>query len=117
MTARKITNQNGGRRPGAGRPRDPESILGLRRRKLALEIRSLEINVATQERSKVDVDHAAAVVAARFAACRARLLALPAKVAPLVVTAGDVEAVRQVLADAVEEALAELVADAETLAG
>jgi hypothetical protein len=36
-------------------------------------------------------------------------------VAPLVATLEDAEAVRELLADAVEEALAELVADADTL--
>ena len=39
-----------------GRPRDPTSTLGLRRRKLALEVRRLEIGVAVDERSKVDVE-------------------------------------------------------------
>ncbi len=101
----------GGRRPGAGRPRDPESILGLRRRKLALEVEGLEIDLAVKRKTKLDTDQAAEVVAAAFAACKSRLLALPPKVAPLVVTVGDVEAVRGLLADAVEEALRELSAD------
>ena len=108
---RTIRKGPGGRRAGAGRPRDPESIQGLRRQKLALEVRRLEIAVAVDERSKVDVEAAAAAVAAAFTACRSRLLALPPKIAPVVVALDDVEDVRRVLADAVEEALGELSAD------
>lgn len=114
---KQITNQGpGGRRPGAGRPRDPESIQGLRRQKLALEVRRLEIGVALDEQTKVDVAAVCTVIAQRNAACRSRLLALPAKLAPILATMDDPEAVRQVLADGVEEALAELVADAEAFA-
>lgn len=116
----KIKNQSarrGGRRPGAGRPRDPESILGLRRRKLALEVEALEIDLAEKRKTKIDTEKAATVVAAAFSACRSRLLALPPKVAPLVAIVVDAEEVRALLADAVEEALAELTANAETLAG
>jgi hypothetical protein len=78
-------------------------------------VEGLEIDLAVKRETKIDTDAAADIVAARFAACKSRLLALPPKVAPLVVTLDDVEAVRSVLADAVEEALAELSADAETL--
>jgi hypothetical protein len=117
MPARTIKKPTGpgGRRPGAGRPRDPESILGLRRRKLALEVEALEIDLAVKRKTKIDTDKAASVVAAAFAACKSRLLALPPKLAPLVAAMVDAEEVRGVLADAVEEALAELTADAEAL--
>ena len=91
-------------------------MLQLRRRKLALEVRRLEIGVAVDERTKVDLDAVCAAIAQRNAACRSRLLALPAKLAPIVATLDDAEAVHQVLADAVEEALAELAADAEAFA-
>ena len=107
----------GGRRPGAGRKRDPESILGIRRRKLALEVEALELDLAAKRKASVPVDQALAVMARDYAACRSRLLALPSKVAPLVATIDDAEAVRELLADAVEEALAELTADADTLVG
>src|SRR5262249_27687817 len=105
----------GGRRPGAGRPRDPESILGLRRRKLALEVRRLEIGVAVDERTKGDFAPVCAAIAPRNAGCRTRLRALPSKLAPLCATLDDPEAIRQVLADGVEEALAELAADADAI--
>jgi hypothetical protein len=92
-------------------------MAGLRRRKLALEVEALELDLAVKRKTKIDTDHAADVVAAAFAACKSRLLALPPKVAPLVATLLDAEEVRGILADAVEEALAELSADAEALAG
>jgi hypothetical protein len=105
----------GGRRTGSGRPPDPESLLQLRRRKLALEVRRLEIGVAVDERTKVDLNAVCAVIAQRNAACRSRLLALSSKLAPLCATLDDPEAIRQVLADGVEEALAELAADADAI--
>lgn len=84
---------------------------GLRRRKLALQVEELELALALKRKAQVEVEHAAAVVARAFTACRSRLLALPAKVAPLVVALDDAEDVRRLLADAVEDALRELSAD------
>jgi hypothetical protein len=118
MPVDKIRNPRpgpGGRRPGAGRPRDPESLQGLRRRKLRLEIEDLELDLAAKRKALVDVEQAATVVAAAFTACRSRLLALPPKVAPMVVALTDVEDVRRLLADALEEALEELSTDATSL--
>jgi hypothetical protein len=88
---------------------------GLRRQKLALEIEALELDLAARRKATVAVEHAAGVMSRDYASCRSRLLALPSKLAPLVVVMDDVEAVRQVLADAVEEALAELSADTDAL--
>lgn len=105
----------GGRRPGAGRPKEPESEAGLRRQKLALEVRRLRVAVEVDERTKVDLELVCQAIAQRTAACRSRLLALPPKVAPLVATLDDPEQVRQLLADAVEEALAEMATDARAL--
>ena len=87
-------------------------MLGIRRRKFALQVEALELELAAKRKASVPVEAALAVVARDYAAVRSRLLALPSKVAPIVATMDDAEAVRELLADAVEEALAELAAEA-----
>ncbi len=87
-------------------------MLGLRRAKLDLQVKALEIDLDVKRKQKIDIDHAATVVASAFAACRSRLLALPSAIAPVVVGLTDADEVRRVLVDAVEDALRELSADA-----
>ncbi len=71
----------------------------------------LEIDLAVQQKAKIDTDKAASVVATAFSACKSRLLAIAPAVAPVVAALDDAEEVRRVVQDAVEDALRELSAD------
>ncbi|MEM8493229.1 MAG: hypothetical protein AAF756_20620 [Pseudomonadota bacterium] len=63
--------------------------------------------------SLIEIAEVADAVGKEYAAVRARLLALPSRVAPLVSAVNDTAEVRGVLDDSVREALEELVADSD----
>jgi len=91
--------------------RNDVRLADLKHRKLQLEIEDLELDVGQKRRELVAIETAVTVVATQYSACRARLLAIPTKMAPLVVTTLDVDRVRRTLEEAIEEALAELSTD------
>jgi hypothetical protein len=83
-------------------------VSDLKRRKLQLEVEDLELTLGAKRHALVEMDKALAVVAADYAAVRSRLLGVPTKCAPIVLTMTELEPVRGVLQDAIEDALAEL---------
>lgn len=91
---------------------EDRSLSDLRRRKIALEVESLELDVGAKRRSLVEMESAGRAVDAEYAACRSRLLVIPTKCAPIVATMTEVDDCRGVLEAAIEEALAELSGDA-----
>lgn len=83
--------------------------------RLELEIRERQAKVAIAElelskrrRETVAVADAADFVAKRFAVVRTRMLAVPSKIAPLVITARSQPEAHAIASSAVEEALSEL---------
>ena len=80
-------------------------------RKMTADAVLAEIEVAKARGEVVEIDTMAAAVSEQYATVRARLLALPSKMAPLVVTAKDPTEARDMLERAVVEALEELTLD------
>jgi phage terminase Nu1 subunit (DNA packaging protein) len=80
-----------------------------RRRKLAAEAELAEIEAAKQRGDVVPVEDVAKVVADQLTACRARLLSIPTKLAPVLISSTDLVECRALLEAAVDEALHELV--------
>jgi hypothetical protein len=80
----------------------------LKRRKLQLEVESLELDLGVKHRALVPMDRAVTVVAGEFAAVRAKLLAIPTKLAPIIAIMMEADAVCVALRAGIEEALAEL---------
>lgn len=79
-----------------------------KRRKLAAEAALAEIDLARARGEVVEIEQVAEVIGEQFSALRARLMAMPSKVAPLVIGVGDLGEVREVIDDHVRDALAEL---------
>jgi phage terminase Nu1 subunit (DNA packaging protein) len=79
-----------------------------RRRKLAAEAAIAELDLAERRGHVVRVDVVMQVIGEQLSTCRARLLALPTKAAPLMVPLDDMLECRDVLDSLVREALDEL---------
>jgi phage terminase Nu1 subunit (DNA packaging protein) len=79
-----------------------------RRRKLAAEAEREEIEVAKLRGEVIPVDMVARIIGDQFTACRARLLSIPTKLAPVLVSSADMAECRTLLETAVDEALHEL---------
>lgn len=90
------------------RPADFEDA---KTRKMTADAVLAEIEVAKVRGQVVDVDVMAKAVAGDYALVRARLLALPTKLTPLVVPMTDPAEVRDTIERAVAEALEELTVD------
>jgi phage terminase Nu1 subunit (DNA packaging protein) len=83
--------------------------LAQERAKLArVQAHRQQLLLAKERGEAVAVEDVAAIVGDQFSSVRARLLAIPAKCAPLVHTADSVQAIRAVLEESVHDALAEL---------
>jgi len=80
-------------------------------RKMTADAVLAEIEVAKVRGQVVDVDVMAKAVASDYASVRARLLALPTKLTPLIVPMTDPTEVRDTIERAVAEALEELTVD------
>ncbi|MEE4381937.1 MAG: terminase small subunit [Pseudomonadales bacterium] len=90
---------------------DDGSMLDLaqeRARLARVQTRRQELLLAKERGEAVAVEDVAAIVGDQFSNVRARLLALPAKLAPLAHTADSVPAIRAVLEEGIHDALAEL---------
>lgn len=82
-----------------------------RRRKLAAEAALTELELAKEQGKVVEIDQVARVVGEEYANCRARLLAIPSKLAPLLDATPGINAKRDLIEQAITEALDELTAD------
>lgn len=80
----------------------------LKRRKLALEVESLELDLGVKHRALVPMERALTVMAGEYGSVRTKLLALPTKLAPMLAIEPEAEVVCAMLRDGIEEALAEL---------
>lgn len=80
-----------------------------RRRKTAAEAALAELELAKQRGEVVAVEVVAKAVGDQLSACRARLLSLPTKAAPLVAVEADVQVCRDLIEQGVRDALDELV--------
>jgi phage terminase Nu1 subunit (DNA packaging protein) len=80
-----------------------------RRRKLAAEAELAEIEAAKQRGDVVPVEMVARIISDQFTACRARLLSIPTKLAPVLISSTDMVECRSLLEAAVDEALHELI--------
>lgn len=74
----------------------------------AYEAKLSELELAKAEGRYIDIDVARADIESRIVRCRARLVSLPAKLAPLVVGVEDLNELRGIIERVVYEALAEL---------
>lgn len=79
-----------------------------KRRKLAAEAALVEIDLARKRAEVVDVSVIAAVVGGALSACRARLLGIGASVAPRLQLASDTASRKEMIDDAINEALHEI---------
>lgn len=91
---------------------DAMNVDEARRRKLAAEAATAELALARMKDEVVDVAMVAQVIGAGLAACRARLLQIGAKVAPLAEIAPNATAIKEIVDDAIYEALDEISGDA-----
>lgn len=82
-----------------------------KRRKLAAEAALAELELAKEQNKVVEIDQVARVVGEEYANCRARLLAIPSKLAPLLDATPGINAKRDLIEQAITEALDELTAD------
>lgn len=82
-----------------------------RRRKTAAEAGLVELELAKQKREVIELDEIAQAIAEDYANCRAKLLALPTKLAPQLSGVEEVAAMEAIIAMAIHEALEELVSD------
>ncbi|EYD71798.1 MerR family transcriptional regulator [Limimaricola hongkongensis] len=78
------------------------------RRKVAAEAATAELNLAKAKGEVVAIDLVGREVGAALAACRARLMSIGASVAPKVDLAPDTAAVKEMIDDAIYEALDEI---------
>ena len=88
-----------------------------RKRKTAAEAGLAELALRREMGEVVSIDDIATTVGKEYAACRARLLAIPAKLAPLLMNATKARECRALLERAICEALDELSSGDIDLAG
>lgn len=88
-----------------------------RRRKLAAEAAAAELALARERDEVVEIELVSKEVGAALAACRSRLLQVGAKVAPQCELTPDAASVKEMVDDAIYEALDEISGDALEYAG
>jgi len=88
-----------------------------RRRKLAAEAAAAELALARERDEVVEIELVSKEVGAALAACRSRLLQVGAKVAPECELTPDAASVKEMIDDAIFEALDEISGDALEYAG
>lgn len=98
----------------SGKPADLDEA---RARKTAAEAELAEIAVAKARREVVEIALVAKAVSDEYAATRAKLLALPSKLGPLVAIETNATACQDLIERGIVEALEELSADAAAIAG
>lgn len=84
-----------------------------RRRKTAAEAAMVELDLAKRRGELVEIESIADIVGEEYTRLRARLLALPVKMAPMMETAASLQERRETIENAITECLAELSADTE----
>lgn len=82
-----------------------------RRRKLAAEAALVELDLAKRRGDVIEIEEVAGVVGDDYANVRAKLLALPSKLAPQIIGAVDAAECQALIERGVSEALEELTAD------
>jgi phage terminase Nu1 subunit (DNA packaging protein) len=80
-----------------------------RRRKMAAEAEQAELETAQMRGELVPVDAVAKIMSDQIAACRARLFAIPAGMATILVSATDATEVQSLLEGSIREAAEELI--------
>jgi phage terminase Nu1 subunit (DNA packaging protein) len=88
-----------------------------KRRKLAAEAAAAELSLARERDEVVEIDLVSKEVGTALAACRSRLLQVGAKVAPQCELTPDAASVKELIDDAIYEALDEISGDALEYAG
>jgi phage terminase Nu1 subunit (DNA packaging protein) len=96
-------------RKGSGSDEGVVDLETARTRKMVAEAELAEIEAARARGDVVPVDVVAKIIGDQIAACRARLFAIPAGMATVVVSAQDVVEVQSLLTAAVREAAEELI--------
>jgi len=96
---------------------DAMDMEAARRRKLAAEAAAAELALARERDEVVEIELVSKEVGAALAACRSRLLQVGAKVAPQCELTPDAAAVKELIDDAIFEALDEISGDALEYAG
>ena len=82
-----------------------------RRRKMAAEAALVELDLAKRRGEVIEIEEVAGVVGDDYANVRAKLLALPTKLAPQLIGAEDLAECKSLIERGVAEALEELTAD------
>lgn len=82
-----------------------------RRRKVAAEAALAEMDVAQKRGELIEVEQIAELVGEEYANVRAKLLAIPVKLAPLMIGIEDLNEARDMIEQSVTEAMEELSAD------
>lgn len=80
-----------------------------KRRKVVAEAALCELELAKKKGEVVLIDEVAAIVGEDYARCRAKLLAIPSKLAPILDPSQDTEERRDLIEQSIIEALYELV--------
>lgn len=88
-----------------------------RRRKTAAEAALVELDLALRKKEIIEIESIAEVVGTEYANCRARLLAIPSKLAPILQTVEGIAEKRDAIEGAIVEALTELSFDSRPDAG
>lgn len=89
-----------------------EDIVKARIAKLEVETKRLQLRLEKEQGELVPIDAIAAVVDRQFASVKAHLLALPAKLSPMLINISDRKEIDEVMTSYIHEALEELSNDA-----
>ncbi|MDO8421552.1 MAG: terminase small subunit [Parvibaculum sp.] len=103
-----LVSHKAGTLPGGGKARNHEDE---KARKTTAEADLKEIELAEARAEVVPIGHSVKEFAKRVAATRSKMLALPTKLAPVLVVMTDIEESRAVIEDMIREALDELARD------
>jgi len=82
-----------------------------RRREMAAKAAMLELDLAQRRGQLIEIEHIAIVVGEEYSNVRARILALPTRLAPQVMGLTSLPALRELIEDAIHDVLEELTAD------
>jgi hypothetical protein len=80
----------------------------LKSKKLLAETEKLVVEAALMTRKAIDVEEAADIFSESFSNFRAKALSMPSKLAPVLATDDDIDNIKAVLKDSLDEALNEL---------
>lgn len=89
-----------------------ETLEEAKRRREITNADLAEIDLAERRGRVVPIEHVAKQVGRLLSSVRARLLAIPTKVAPVAQTAGSAEEIRSMIEDSIREAMTEIVSAA-----